>query len=125
MMPTGGVIGVSDTARMLAAAAPDRLLGAGRRRDELLEEHLRLTGHRADPAQRVQRACAVRSDLALELLPGLELVEDLADPFHALGREGRRRLEQRIELRPQTWRPLLERNDHRQRLLSLHTGVHL
>src|SRR5437667_9881648 len=100
MMPPGAFSGVSDTARMLAAGAPDGLLGAGRRRDELFEQELRLAGHPADPAERVQGPGAVRGDLALELLASAELVEDLADALHALGGERRGWLEQGGELGP-------------------------
>src|SRR5947209_1431127 len=101
MMPRGAATGRSVTAGMLAGAAPDRLLGAGRGCDELFEQRERLAGHRGDAPERMQRAGAVGRDLALQLLAGLELVQDLADPFHAFGPERRRRLEQRGELGPQ------------------------
>src|SRR2546430_2814962 len=123
MMPPGAETADSLIAGMLAGG--DRLFGARRRRDELLEEGKRLAGHRADAAKRVERACPVRRDLALELLAGLELVEDLADPLDALRREGRRRLEERVELRAEPGRGLLEGDDDGERLLPLHEVVHL
>src|SRR4029077_17851282 len=103
MMPPGACSRVSDTARMLAATAPAGLSRAGRRRDELLEEPERFAraGQRGDPAQRVERARAMRRDLGLELLARPELVEDLANALDARGRERRRRREQRGELGPQ------------------------
>src|SRR5579859_861440 len=116
MMPRGAAMDGSFTAGMLAGAAPDRLLGAGRRRDELLEYGQRLAGHRRDAAQGVQRPRTVGRDLALQLLARPELVEDLADALDAFGGERRGRLEQRRELGPQARRGLLERDDHRQGL---------
>src|SRR6266851_4739554 len=125
MMPPGAFSEVSDTALMLAAGAADGLLGAGGRRDELLEEGERLAGHPGDPAERMERPGAVRRDLALELLAGANLVEDLADPLDVLGRERCRRLEQCSELRPEPRRGLLAGDDNRQPLLALHEVVNL
>src|SRR5690349_16163365 len=125
MMLRGAAMDDSLTAAMLAGAAPDRLLGAGRRRHELLEQRERLAGHRGDAAQGVQRAGAVRGDLALQLLARPELVEDLADALDAFRGERRGRLEQARELGPQARRGLLERDDHRQGLLALHEVLHL
>src|SRR5947209_4405570 len=108
MMPRGAATDRSLTGAMLAGGAPHGLLGAGRGRDELLEEPERLARDRRYRVQRVQRARAVGRDLGLELLARAELVEDLADPFDAVSRERRRRLEQRGELRPQPRRCFLE-----------------
>src|SRR5258707_11820295 len=99
MMPRGAWMAAgSDIAAMLAAAAPDGLLGAGRRCDELLDQELRLGGQAADAAERMERPRAVRGDLTLELLARAELVEDLADALDAGRLERRGRREQRGEL---------------------------
>src|SRR5437762_1267201 len=113
MMPPGAFIWVSVTARMLAGAAPDGLLRAGRGGDELLEERERFAraGHRADAVQRVQGARSVRGDLALQLLTRPQLVEDLADALDALDCERCGRREERGQLGTQARRGLLERDD--------------
>src|SRR5258707_5673433 len=125
MMPRGAFSELSDSAAMLAAAAPDGVLGAGRGCDELLDEELRLGGQAADTAERMESPRAVCGDLALELLARAELVEDLADAFDAGRLERRGWREQRGELGLGPRRRLLEGHDHRQRLLALHEVLHL
>src|SRR5258708_5932517 len=107
MMPPGAFSEVSDIAAMLAAAAPDGLLGAGRGCDELLDEELRLGGQAADTAERMESPRAVCGDLALELLARAELVEDLADAFDAGRLERRRCRETRGDPALAPRRPLL------------------
>src|SRR5258708_20676803 len=119
MMPPGAFSEVSDIAAMLAAAAPDGLLGAGRGCDELLDEELRLGGQAADTAERMESPRAVCGDLALELLARAALVEDLADAFDAGRLERRGWREQRGELGLRPRRRLLAGPAHRRGLLGL------
>src|SRR5712692_5287841 len=73
----------------------------------------------------MQRAAAMRVDLAVEERSHAEVVEDRADPVDVLRRQWRLRREELVELRAHAWRRALEREHDRQRLLALHEVVHL
>src|SRR5688572_1399435 len=73
----------------------------------------------------MQRATAVRLDLAFEQRTDAEIVEDRADPVHVLRGQRRLRREELVQLRADALRRALEREDHGQRLLALHEVVHL
>ena len=71
---------------------------AGRARDEVIEEPQRRPAGRGDAVQEMQRAAAVRFDLAFEHRSHAEVVQDRADPVHVLGRKRRLRREQLVQL---------------------------
>src|SRR5688572_5820488 len=118
----------SDTRGMLGGERPSRrhfVRRAGRTSDEVVEQpQWRPTGRR-HAVKVTERATAVGFDLALEQRTNAEIVEDGADPVHVLGGQRRLRGEELIELRADTRRRALEREDHRERLLTLHQIVHL
>src|SRR5256885_8992586 len=101
------------------------LSGAGRRRDQALEELKRFTSGRGDASQLMEGASPLRCDLRFDERADPELVQDLANPFHVLRRERGRRREERGETFPQLALRALERQHHRQRLLSLGQVIHL
>src|SRR5439155_18071199 len=78
-----------------------------------------------DGGKEMQRAAAVRLDLAFEHRSHAEVVQDRADPVDVLRRKRRLRREQLVQLSANARRRTFEREHDRQRLLAFHEVVHL